>query len=216
MDVRQIGESTGDGRTSSRTNMYIAAILSSQDISSPAKIRNMSATGALAEASIVPDVGSPIRLVRGSLSVEGRIAWATAGRCGIRFNSLIAVGEWMSPAPNKAQKGVDETVALLKAGALPISSARQSRPESESPITEELAVELRQISSMLGELGNELAEDEHVLQHFGKQLQVLDLAQQTLDLAGAILSNGCRSAADLESRLQSLSASRVQAMKKAC
>lgn len=216
MDVRKIGEPTGDGRTSSRTNMYIAAILSSQDISSPAKIKNMSATGALAEASVVPDVGSLIRLVRGSLSVEGRIAWATAGRCGIRFNSLVAVGEWMSPTPNKAQKGVDETVALLKAGALPISSARQSRLENESPITEELATELRQVSSMLDELGNELAADEHVVQNFGKQLQGLDLAQQTLELAAAILSNGCRSATDFASRLESLSASRVQAMKRAC
>ena len=216
MDAQQIGASSGDGRTSSRTNMYIAAILSSQDISSPAKIRNMSATGALAETSIVPDVGSLIRLVRGSLSVEGRIAWATAGRCGIRFNSLVAVGEWMSPTPNKAQKGVDDTVALLKAGALPISAARQSRAENESPIAAELATELRQVSSMLDELGNELASDDHVLQNFGKQLQGLDLAQQTLELAAAILSNGCRSAADLASRLQSLSASRVQATKKAC
>lgn len=214
MEVRQISESTEDGRTSSRTNMYIAAILSSQDVSSPAKIRNMSATGALAEASIVPEVGSPIRLVRGSLSVEGRIAWATSGRCGIRFNSLVAVGEWMSPTPNKAQKGVDDTVALLKAGALPISTARQSRPENESQITEELATELRQMSRMLDELGNELAGDEHVLRNFGKQLQGLDLAQQTLELAATILRNGCR--ADLASRLQSLSASRVQAMKKAC
>ena len=215
MDVRQIDESSADGRTSSRTNMYIAAILASQDTTSPAKIRNMSATGALAEASIVPVVGSPIRLVRGSLSVEGRIAWATGGRCGIRFNSLVAVAEWLSPTPNKAQKGIDDTVALLRAGALPISSARPNRVENESPITEELATELRELSSMLDDLGNELAGDEHVLRNFGKQLQGLDLAQQTLELAAAILSNGCRSAADFAPRLQSLSASRVQAMKKA-
>ncbi len=215
MDSLQIGSATENGRTSSRTNMYIAAILSSDEGSSPAKIRNMSATGALAETAIAPEVGSLIRLVRGSLSVEGWIAWATTGRCGIRFNSLVAVSEWLSPTPNKVQNGVDDTVALLKAGALPMSAARQSRLNDQSPITEELAIELRQISSMLDDLGSQLAEDQGVLQKFGKQLQSLDLAQQTLELTATILSNGCRSAPDYVSRLRSLSASRTQAMKKA-
>ena len=186
--------------------MYIAAILSSQDISSPAKIRNMSATGALAEASNVPDVGSLIRLVRGSLSVEGRIAWAVAGRCGIRFRFTRRGSEWMSPTPNKAQKGVDDTVALLKAGALPISAGRQSRIENELPITAELATELRQISSMLDDLGNELAGDDHVLRNFGKQLQGLDLAQQTLELA----------AADFERWLQKRGRLGIQVAKSQC
>jgi hypothetical protein len=215
VDSLQIGSAAEDGRISSRTNMYIAAIVSSQEGSSSAKIRNMSATGALAETSIVPDVGSLVRLVRGSLSVEGRIAWATAGRCGIRFNSLVAVNEWMSPTTNRVQNQVDDTVALLKAGALPMSAARQNRLDDQSPITEELAIELRQISSMLNDLGSQLTEDEGVVEKFGRQLQSLDLAQQTLELAAAILINGCRASTDYGSRLQSLSASRTQAMKKA-
>ncbi len=212
MDDQLDPEREADARATTRTNMYIAAVLSSGECSSPAKIRNMSASGALVETPAVPAVGSTVRLVRGALGVEGTVAWAVNGRCGIRFKSLVSAGEWMSPAPNKEQNRVDQTVALLRAGALPMSGARQrqDRTSSQVPMAEQLAAELREVIRLLDQIGNELTDDEHVVQKYGRQLQSLDLVEQSIGLAVAVLLERIEGEAELGLRLQSLRASRLQ------
>lgn len=124
MQAQALDNRAADARASPRTNLFLAAALHAPRYSAPVRVRNMSATGALVEAAAVPDAGTEIRLVRGSLAIPGEVAWSAAGRCGLHFSSLVSVHEWMVPPANREQQRVDDAVRLFKAGAIPLPSGR--------------------------------------------------------------------------------------------
>ena len=191
--------------------MYIVAVLSWAQSSSPAKIRNMSPSGALIEAATVPPEGAVVGLARGLLRAEGSIAWVSDGRCGIQFNAPVPVLEWMAPTKKGEQKRIDETFAVLKAGALPLREARRARADESLPIPQQLA----------GDLGDSLVSSRHsgpssratgMSSANMADLQTFDLAAQTLSVAIDLLANSSHSPADAAARLRSLRASRSQSV----
>lgn len=192
-----------------RSNMYIVALLSWAEGSSQGKIRNLSATGALVEASIIPPAGTGVRLVRGSLHASGSIAWASHGRCGVRFDSLVSVSQWMAPTKNNEQTRIDETIVMLKAGASPAGEVRGPRPMM--PSHEQLGRDLAEVSRLLEALAAELTSDPSIVAQFGSKLQAFDIATQTLEVAASLLSGSCEPKADVAGRLENLRASRAQA-----
>ena len=204
--------SDADARSAPRSNMYIVAVLSWAQSSSPAKIRNMSPSGALIEAATVPPEGAVVGLARGLLRAEGSIAWVSDGRCGIQFNAPVPVLEWMAPTKNGEQRRIDETFAVLKAGALPLREARRARADESLPIPQQLAGDLGELSRLLEALGAELAGDRDVVRKYGGRLQTFDLAAQTLSVAIDLLANSSHSPADAAARLRSLRASRSQSV----
>lgn len=181
-----------DNRADPRTSIYLAAALYMDGCSSPIKIRNMSATGALLEGSVIPRVGSLVQLVRGTLIAHGLVAWATDARCGLKFSGRVDVQSWRAAPTNAEQQRVDEVVRLVKAGAvpLPVPPLGQGRPEDRAAAgTSELASDLRQVSELLDKLGNELASDPDIVTRHGPALQHVDIAMQMIAAIEAIIAD---------------------------
>jgi hypothetical protein len=121
-------------------------------------------------------VGEPIRLVRGSLSVVGLVAWRNGRRCGLRFNASVSVPGWMANPVNREQQRVDRAVKVIHAGAVPLAI-----PATRLAGTaDDLAQDLRRVACLLEKLGDELANDMLVAANYGVKLQYLDIAVQTL------------------------------------
>jgi hypothetical protein len=207
-------ERTPDARAAQRSNVFLAAVLQGPGFSAPVKIRNMSSTGALVEAAAVPDAGVPVRLIRGSLMVPAVIAWSEESRCGLRFSSIVSVPEWMAPSRNSEQQRVDDTVRLLKMGAVPIP--QRTTPVSTMEIGDaakpsRLAMDIQRVLTLIQSLGDDLANDKEVLMRHSAKLQHLDIAIQTLSAVANALSVSMVDEASL-ARLQNLRSGCAQAL----
>lgn len=184
--------SEADLRADPRTSIYLAAALYTDGCSSPVKIRNLSATGALLEGAVIPRTGSLVQLVRGTLIAHGLVAWTTEKRCGLKFSGRVDVQSWRSAPTNVEQQRVDEVIKLVKAGAVPLpvpplGQTRQSdRAAADGP---DLVGDLRQISELLDKLGEELAADTDVVTRHGPALQNVDIAMQMIAAIEAIMED---------------------------
>jgi hypothetical protein len=190
--------------------MFLAAALAGPGYSVPVKIRNMSATGALVEAGSVPERGAAVQLVRGRLRASAEVAWCVAGKCGLRFSGLVNVKEWLAPAANQEQHRIDEAVRLLKAGAVPLGAASQSR---ETVSSAELASDLDSVRRLLDAHCDCIAGDAAYVAQFGEQLQNLDIALQVVAAVADLLICGPDDQLQTASRLKSLRASCFQALR---
>lgn len=170
-------------RVSPRTNVFLAAVFQGAGFSSPVKIRNMSVHGALVEAPVLPPPGSKGMLVRGSLAVSCVVMWTKENRCGVRLTSDVCVRDWLAPVGNKQQDRVDETVRLVKTGALAslaIHEPLQSPTQLPARLlVVQLASDLRTAIQLIEKVGDELAGDDATLARHGASLQLIDIALQT-------------------------------------
>jgi hypothetical protein len=142
--------------------LFVAATLYSDAGSAPVRIRNMSQSGALIEASVVPDPGTAVILRRGSLQTAGHIAWKVEGKAGLAFSTRVNVGDWLSRQVRGHQDQVDEIVSSLKSGRQPGSA------------------ELQALRADLVRLGNGLAGDA-ILVATHLEVQMIDIALQKVD-----------------------------------
>ena len=162
----------------------MAATLYSDAGSAPVRIRNMSQSGALIEASAVPDPGAEVILKRGSLQTGGYIAWKVKGKAGIAFSTRVSVGDWLSRQVRGHQDEVDEIVSNLKAGSPPGSAADGAGVAS----TPSIEAELLALRGDLVRLGNGLAGDA-ILVATHPEVQMLDIALQKIDRLIGLLRN---------------------------
>lgn len=160
-----------------RTKMFIAALLEWDAGSTPVTVRNLSEHGALVEGAGLPPTGAAVRLVRGTLSAAGVVAWASARRCGLRVSELIAVAPWMAKPVNVAQAEIDAAVRRIKAGQLmPPGAALAPLPAGEP----DLAASIRALEAQLATVSDELASTPETIARHPEQLQTLDLLPQGL------------------------------------
>lgn len=193
-----------DARANPRSNMFLGALLRGDGFSAPVKVRNMSANGALVEAAAVPGRGAEVQLIRGSLIVPAIVIWSAAGRCGLRFQSLACVRDWLAPVSNSAQQQVDNAVRLLKAGAVPMPrSAAQAGTRAAA--SADLSRDLQSAARLIENLGDDLSSDEQVLARHGDKLQNLDIALQMITVVADALDGG--SGGSIAERLGNLRAS---------
>lgn len=180
-----------DGRTSARRSIYLAAALRCDGCSSPVRIKNIAATGALVEGGAVPSAGTVVQLVRGDLIVQCVVAWCANGRCGMKFSGSIDVQKWCAAPVNVEQQRADEIVALVKAGAvpLPVPALRSSDGCDEgSTAAPQLSRDLERVSGLLDSLGDALTGDPDLVSRYGTELQNLDIAVQVIATLQAALS----------------------------
>ena len=78
-----------------RSNIFVMATLYAAGGSTPVRVRNMSRSGALVEASALPPAGTGVRLCRGSVSVAGEVMWVDEHKAGLRFASPTAAADWL-------------------------------------------------------------------------------------------------------------------------
>ena len=183
---------SADGRTSARRSIYLAAALRSNGCSSPVRIKNIAATGALVEGGAVPSAGTNVQLVRGDLIVHCLVAWCVNGRCGLKFSGSIDVQRWCAVPANLEQQRADEIVALVKAGAvpLPVPALRASEGCNEaSNAAAQLSSDLQRVSGLLDSLGDTLTSDPDLVSRYGSELQNLDIAVQVIASLQAALTS---------------------------
>ncbi|MEO6582552.1 MAG: PilZ domain-containing protein [Sphingomicrobium sp.] len=167
-------------RAAVRVNLFMAATLHSAGTETAVKIRDLSAGGAQIESPLMPEVGSPIILSRGRLSVRGSITWRNDRRCGIHFAAHISVAEWMANPVNREQQRIDHLVSAVKAGVAPRMPVAAPAIATSDGVAQDLA----RVSLLLENLGDALASDPAVIAHHGVALQNLDIAMQMLAALG--------------------------------
>ena len=76
-------------RRTRRSHVLMAASIDADGITLSVKLRNLSSKGALIEAAQLPTVGSEVIFRKNELNLAGRVAWVTANRAGIAFDTLL-------------------------------------------------------------------------------------------------------------------------------
>jgi hypothetical protein len=74
----------------------------------PARLRDLSLSGALIEGADLPRPGSSLFLIRGMLEISGRVAWRSGDRAGLEFHTPLSEDQLLaevnpSAAPAQVQ-----------------------------------------------------------------------------------------------------------------
>ena len=176
-----------------RTNLLLSAAIESNGVSAPVRIRNLSEHGALIEGAALPPIGSSLILRRLQLEMRATVIWSDKGRCGVRFEGMIAVagwraGNWIAPVGN---------AAAVIAETKPAAQSSQADRGLDGRIADELKALQHQLALMSGQpVGSAM-------------VQRFDAVSQTLGHLAAVLAAEDQDAAvaaigtaDLRSRLQ--------------
>ena len=103
-------------RASERSRVLLAASVRNAFGDHPVKIRDVSITGALVEAPLVPPSGSRLLLNKGAISVTGTVVWTGSGKYGLQFHETIDPAELLIPvAAGKASAAAQPLKALFPA-----------------------------------------------------------------------------------------------------
>lgn len=76
-------------RRARRSHVLMSASLEAGDVKHAVKLRNLSSEGALVEGDELPAVDSAVIFRKKELKLAGRVAWITANRAGIAFDSKL-------------------------------------------------------------------------------------------------------------------------------
>jgi hypothetical protein len=172
-----------NNRIESRSNIFVMAALYAGNGSTPVRIRNMSRSGALVEAAVLPISGTSVRLSRGSVSVTGEIMWVDKQKAGVRFDSPTSPNDWLPGGKRGAgQQMADELAHQARLGAASRIAARPAPPQSP-----QLSDELLRLHQVLRCAGEDLATNNGFTAGQLIALQEIDVAAQRLaDLASEV------------------------------
>jgi hypothetical protein len=168
---------SNEGRRYERTHLFLAASLHSEAGSCPVHVRNISASGALIEGSIIPDQGDKLILRRGSLGASASMVWKNGRKAGIAFSSIIPVSDWMARQPSAHQGRVDDMIQAIRSEA---SNWPGGLGEKDLALERTLEAELRELRHTLAELEKGLIGDV-ILVATHPEIQLLDIALQAVD-----------------------------------
>lgn len=163
-------------RSQSRSNVFLSASLIVGAAALPVRVRNMSRHGALLDGGSLPAPGVTVRLIRGGLSVDGKVAWQRDCQVGISFSGEIEVGAWVKKVGHAGQQRVDDAIAALR--------RNQPLPANQAPQTPSLG----RISEELQAICDRLASSSLITVEFGEELVKLDTLAQTLQQLSARLA----------------------------
>jgi hypothetical protein len=76
----------GEGRREPRFSLLLCVKLLTARGALPARLRDLSLSGALVEGYGLPPAGSTLFLVRGDLELSARVAWQRDDRAGLEFH----------------------------------------------------------------------------------------------------------------------------------
>lgn len=165
-----------EGREKPRTHVFVNAAMDCEGGTLPVQVRNLSSSGALVEAAVLPKCGTTVTLKRGSLAARGIVAWSNGRRAGISFECAIFVADWMSRVPPEHQRQVDQLMASIKQGL----------PQPEFAIGDnargllDIIAELGMLKADLTHLGNSLAADMIIVATHA-EIQLIDISLQRID-----------------------------------
>jgi hypothetical protein len=139
-----------DSRADIRSNVFLSATLLAAGVTLPVRIRNISPTGALLDGGALPPEGSVIHLRRGSLTVDGEVAWQKDGLCGVHFDAAVVVNDWVRRTEHKGQARVDEMIAVVRnaPGARGGAAGAQESDESLQSISADLTKSCERLANL--------------------------------------------------------------------
>lgn len=76
-------------RRTRRSHVLMAASIEAAGKTVAVTLRNLSSEGALIEGKQLPAIDSPVIFRKKELNLAGRVAWITAGRAGIAFDTML-------------------------------------------------------------------------------------------------------------------------------
>jgi hypothetical protein len=162
-----------DSRLSARSNVFLSASLVTSSSTSPIRIRNLSAHGALVDGGSLPAAGLAVRLVRGELTISGRIAWQAGDQAGISFQKQIDVHQWVRRVGHVGQQRVDSVVAAIRRNETPLAIRDISTPPSLGDISSQIDQICARLASTC-EMTVEIAEDLLKLDGLAQALRQLE------------------------------------------
>jgi hypothetical protein len=163
---------SADPRSDARSNVFLTAVLIAEQLPRPVRVRNISANGALIDGANLPPRGGVIRLVRGSLSVNGEVAWREHDQCGIQFDDEVSVEDWVRKVEHPGQQRVDQMLSIIRCPGR--GSTAPSLLTAEVDSVRSISADLRQVSARLADLPD-------LLVARSTELQELDAIVQRLD-----------------------------------
>ena len=182
----------GVGRGVHRSKLLLAATIEAAGMKSPARIRDLSETGALLEGPAFPPVNTVLTLTRLAMTINARVVWHAPPRCGVEFQGKIAIAEWISGKPgpvNFGQARVDAIQAAVRAETLPVADANTGGQLVDlSRLDVRIGTEIASVRKLLDAISAELSGDPDVVQQHGRMLQDFDLAGQILGHLEALLA----------------------------
>jgi hypothetical protein len=161
---------SADPRSNVRANVFLAATLIAAGNSRPVRIRNISSQGALLDGPALPPEGSIVHLRRGSLSVDGEVAWQMGDQCGLHFETDVVVTDWVRRIEHRGQEKVDRIIALLRAAPAAQAHRAEGLKSNDSP--ESIASELQDCVQRLAGLPGIVAD------HSDELLQLDSIVQR--------------------------------------
>jgi hypothetical protein len=109
-----------------------------------------------------------VRLLRGSLTAIGELAWAGKSQCGVSFEREIDVARWVQRVGHGGQQRVDGMVAALRTSeSIPSEPADEATSDSLPAISaalDEVCQRLANLPGSAAELGEELVKLDTIAQ----------------------------------------------------
>lgn len=179
------------GRGEDRTHLFLDAILVSASSSLPVRVRNLSPTGALIEGVDLPTVGSQVTLTRGLLEAAGRTMWVGPGRCGLEFDTPLAVSRWL---PNKNTPRQPAKTNIRSISSDPSNQPEHGRSsgevfsEAESPCAKQAIADLVPLQYELATLRDHVACDARLSRL--RDVSILQDAAERIERIVAMLRHG--------------------------
>jgi hypothetical protein len=185
-----------------RKNLFLAAVIRSDSLSAPVRIRNLSETGGLIEAPNLPAVGESLTLIRQEVEIGAQVAWREGDRCGIQFAGSIVVDDWIAgkslgPATRAPQVRVDDIQRTIRAGGALVDASESTLPavHVRNGLDRRIAHELDYVVRLLNSVATGLADDPVLVRRHATSLQNFDVACQIIGHLRTVLEAHDKAAA---------------------
>jgi len=173
----------------------LSADIECRGLKSVVRIRNLSASGAMLDGPVLPEVGETLTLRRMEFQIEASVVWRAAGRCGVSFDGVASVEDWIAGRGHgmscleTGQARVDAIQAAIRRGDPLMTDDTTATAEATAPdaINERVAEEIAYVRRMLDAIADELLDDGIVMQRHAQALQNFDIASQILRHLGTII-----------------------------
>lgn len=96
-------------RAPKRSRVFLSAQIEAGGGPVEARIRDISASGALLESPLVPDCGSDVSVTCGKVRLDGRVVWAENGWFGVEFDQPLEMGRLVDAAGTQLQVSAPRT-----------------------------------------------------------------------------------------------------------
>lgn len=180
--------SSGEDRRHRRSKLFVGVTVFANSKSSPARLRDISPSGALLEMRAPPKVGTKLKIKRGTLEREAAVRWARDSRCGVKFDEEVIVLDWISgqvdqPSIDRMMNNIRTGIAAEPEEPMFISSSA----ELAEVLSERLAEEIDFATRTIDDLCSALTKDSHLIKTQSNNLQRMDAVTQSLTQLANIL-----------------------------